>query len=101
MARFQLEISEEGIEEIETLMEETGTPTKREFVNNALSLLKWAIRQRERGYSIAAVNEAEGVYRELEMPILDHAALKARRSSAVLGTDQQVENQGGTRTMGG
>lgn len=74
MARFQLDISEEGLEEIEALMEQTRTPTKREYVNNALTLLKWAVRQRARGNSIAAVNEAEGVYRELEMPILDRAS---------------------------
>ena len=77
MPRLQLDISDEGLEEIEFLMRETGTPTKREFVNSALALIEWTIRQRQQGYTLSAVNKADGIYRELEMPILDEAGLRA------------------------
>ncbi len=90
MARFQLDLSAEGLEEIEVLMEETDTPTKREYVNSALTLLKWAIRHRQKGSTIAAVSQDDGVYRELEMPILDHASVRAARRAARL-TEQNIE----------
>lgn len=72
LARFQLEISEESLEEIEALVAKTGTSTKKEFINYAITLLKWAIKQSESGNIIASINEKEGRYKELEMPILDH-----------------------------
>lgn len=70
MPRFQLDISEEDLQEIEAMMEKTGVSTKKEFINNAVTLLNWAIRQREQGNSIAAIDEAADIYRDLEMPIL-------------------------------
>ncbi len=68
--RIQFELAPEKAAEIEELMKETGVQTKKELFNNALTLLKWAIRETKRGNSIASVDEAHGKYRELQMPIL-------------------------------
>ncbi|MFQ6056242.1 MAG: hypothetical protein ACE5J3_09725 [Methanosarcinales archaeon] len=42
--------------------------------NYALTLLKWAIREREKGNRIASIDEKNGKYKEIEMPILETAS---------------------------
>lgn len=71
MARFQMDIPEERLQELEELMNDTGISTKKELMNNALTLLRWAIQEREKGFQIASIDEDEGVYKQLQMPILD------------------------------
>ena len=46
--RIQFELSESKIKELEALMEETGVKTKKDILNNALSFLEWAIKERKR-----------------------------------------------------
>lgn len=71
VARFQLEIPESRLKELEVLMAEAGISTKKELVNNALTLLEWAIGEKKAGYSIASVDNEKEKYRELVMPILE------------------------------
>lgn len=56
--------------ELDQLMKLSGVSTKKEFVNSALTLLKWAINQRRAGRIIGSIDERKDSYRELEMPIL-------------------------------
>ena len=58
-ARFQIVISREKLDELEQLSSLAGFDSKKELLDNALSLWKWAVRQIQQGYSIASVNEAE------------------------------------------
>ena len=74
IARIQFEMPEDKARELDVLMQETGVQSKKELFNNALTLLKWAIKETRNGNSIAAVDEKHGKYRELQMPILSHAA---------------------------
>lgn len=74
IARIQFEMPEDKARELDVLMSEIGVQSKKELFNNALTLLKWAIKETRNGNSIAAVNEKHGKYRELQMPILSHAA---------------------------
>ncbi len=75
VVRLQIEINQSQKEELEHLVELTGLRTKKELLNNALTLLKWAVRERARGSSICSVNEKAGVYKELQMPILENVVL--------------------------
>lgn len=68
--RLQIELNSEKAREIEDLMRQARVRTKKEFVNSALTLLKWAIKERRAGRIIASVDENRNVYKELEMPIL-------------------------------
>lgn len=70
MARFQLDISDDKLKDIEIQMEKTGSATKREYMNNALTLTKWAIGHCESGRVIGAVDPSDGSYIELQMPFL-------------------------------
>lgn len=78
MARFQMEISQEGLNDIEALVEKSGLSSKREFMNNAITLLKWAIRESEKGHKIFSYDEQKSLYRELQMPVLNEAFSSAQ-----------------------
>lgn len=73
MARFQMEISQKGLDEIEGLIEKSGLSSKKEFMNNAITLLNWAIRESEQGHKICSYDEKKDSYRELQMPVLNAA----------------------------
>lgn len=72
--RFQFEIDQDHMNELESLMKLGGLKTKKELLNNALTLLKWAVKQTGRGSTIAAIDERDGSYKELSMPLLDAIA---------------------------
>jgi hypothetical protein len=74
--RIQIDVSPQKLAELEELMRLCGISTKKELINNALTLLQWAVRQVRNGRTIASIDEQEGRYRELEMPILSTAATK-------------------------
>jgi hypothetical protein len=68
--RLQIEFDAERMEELEALMREGRASTKKEFVNAALTLLEWAMKERKAGRIIASVDEKKDSYKELVMPIL-------------------------------
>ena len=74
MARFQMEVSDKGLADIEAMVSKTQVSSKKEFMNNAITLLKWAINESEKGNKICSYDEKKDIYRELQMPILEHAA---------------------------
>jgi hypothetical protein len=73
MIRIQLELSESRVRELENLMDETGLATKKDLINQALTLFEWAIREKRAGRMIASVDEASQKYKEVLMPALEHA----------------------------
>ncbi|HSF80008.1 MAG TPA: DUF4332 domain-containing protein [Anaerolineales bacterium] len=68
MTRLQFEVSDERIQELDSLQKRTGIKTRIQLFNSALSLFEWAVRQRESGRIIASMDEEKGIYKELEMP---------------------------------
>lgn len=69
--RIQLELSEDRVNELKTLMEQVGVETYKDLFNNVLSLFEWAIQEAEKGRTLASIDENAGKYRELAMPIID------------------------------
>lgn len=76
--RIQFEMDEERSEELDRLMSKLGVRTRKEFFNYALSLLKWAIKERERGHRIASIAEDGNRIKEIEMPIFEAAATRVK-----------------------
>lgn len=76
--RTQLEMSREKVAELEAMMTETELKTKKELFNYALTLLKWAIKERREGRIIASIDEPANKIKELDMPILEVVARKAK-----------------------
>ena len=70
LVRLQVELDEEKMKELEQLMEEGKVRTKKDFINAALTLLKWAMREKRAGRIIASVDEKKDTFKEIEMPIL-------------------------------
>jgi metal-responsive CopG/Arc/MetJ family transcriptional regulator len=69
--RVQLDLPERQVMELDVLMQETGVATRKDFFNQALSLLLWAIKEKKEGRIIASVDEANKHYREVVMPVLN------------------------------
>ncbi len=69
--RLQFEIPEDRLEALDAIMREAGVKTRTELFNNAMTLLKWAVRQRKDGRVVASVDYDDKSFRELVMPILE------------------------------
>jgi metal-responsive CopG/Arc/MetJ family transcriptional regulator len=82
MKRIQLELPEERLNELERLMEQTGTATKKDLLNDALTLFEWALHERQAGRKIASVDEQNQRYKELVMASLERGKT-SDRSGAV------------------
>lgn len=74
MTRIQIELPDEKVKELESLMKDAGLKTKKDFISNALTLLVWAIRERQAGRIIASVDENEKKYKEILLPALENMA---------------------------
>lgn len=72
MIRVQLEFPEEKIKQLDELMKELDISTRKELINNALTLLVWAVRERKAGRVIASVDEILGKYKEVLLPVLEN-----------------------------
>ena len=78
MTRIQFELSEDRNKELEALMEKTGTRTKKDLFNNALTLLEWAVKEKRSGRIIASVDEREKKFKEIVMPALENVTVGER-----------------------
>ena len=77
MIQLHFDIDEEWLRELEELRSLGGLRTKKELLNNALTILRWAARQRLNGRTIVSVG-ADGTEREFEMPYLEAVASSAK-----------------------
>ena len=55
-------------------MAASGIKTKKEFFNNALTFLEWAIKEKKAGRTIASIDETAHSYKEIVMPALSAVA---------------------------
>lgn len=76
LTRIQLELPEDKVKQIEALMEESGLKTKKDYINNALTLLEWAMREVKSGGAIASVDEREKRYKEILLPALENITVR-------------------------
>lgn len=80
--RLNFEFPDERIEELKQLQSETGTDSMKELVNNAFTLLEWAVKETKDGNEIAAVDEEDETYRVLVLPLLYRLAKKYKKDLA-------------------
>jgi hypothetical protein len=72
--RLQFELSPERVELFDQLRKAAGFENRKELLNNALTLVEWAIRHARAGHTIASLDEKSDKLYELEMPFLQHVA---------------------------
>jgi hypothetical protein len=70
MARWVFESDDALMVELDALIAEGGL-TRKEFTNAALTMMKWAISHIKQNHPIAAIDEVNRKYRELQMAELD------------------------------
>jgi hypothetical protein len=80
--RLNFEFPEDRIEELKQLQTETGTESMKDLVNNAFTILEWAVKETENGNEIAAVNDSDETYRVLVIPLLQRVAKKYKKELA-------------------
>jgi hypothetical protein len=80
--RLNFEFPEERIDELKQLQTETGTESMKDLVNNAFTILEWAVKETEDGNEIAAVNDSDETYRVLVIPLLQRVAKKYKKELA-------------------
>jgi len=76
---MQIDLPEEKLKQVEELMRESGIRTKKEFINNAITLLAWAIKETKAGRVIASVDEDQHRYKEILLTPLENVATLRRR----------------------
>lgn len=81
VVRVQLDLPADQVRALEELMERAKISTKKDLINNALTLLEWAINEKSEGRTIASINEKNMSYKELVMPVLSAVAPKAQSES--------------------
>ncbi len=67
--RVQFLMSDDKLKALDALVEKTGVGTRTDLINNALTLLGWAVKERTAERSIASV-DGNGNIKEVELPAL-------------------------------
>ncbi len=80
--RLNFEISESQMASLKALQIRTGASTMKDLVNNALTILEWAVDETANGNEVAALNEDDKSYRILVTPLLKHVARENQRELA-------------------
>ena len=81
--RLNVEMPEERVKDLKELQAETSSETLKELINNAFSMLEWAVNEVKAGNEIAAVDENERVRRIIVTPLLARVAKKYKREPAL------------------
>lgn len=77
--RVQIVLPTERVRMLDQIAEAAGLATRKDLFNNALTLLRWAVREVERGRVIASVDESTQQFTVLHMPILDAFGASSER----------------------
>ena len=68
--RFQVEMTDDQVRLLETLIKDASLSGKRDLFNTALALFHWAVQRSKEGRAIASVAPDGKSLRELEIPAL-------------------------------
>jgi hypothetical protein len=79
---FNLVLSETQEALLKQVMSLCDLSSKKEAVENALTLLGWAAIESAKGHSIASVDEKRKSYQEITTPALQNARMKAKLERA-------------------
>ncbi len=74
--KFQFEMPQANADRLDQMARESGA-TKRDIINNAMTLLEWAIDEVKAGRVIASIDAQENRYKELVLPLLRDFAAQA------------------------
>ncbi len=67
--KFQFEMPQANADRLDELAKQAGV-AKKDIINNALTLLEWAIAEVQDGRIIVSLDAKEDRYKELVLPLL-------------------------------
>jgi hypothetical protein len=82
MSRLQVSLDDEDLALIETIQELCKLKNKSEVIQEALMLLGWASVQASNGMTIAAVDQENNRFKEVETQALQRARSRKVRAAA-------------------
>jgi hypothetical protein len=88
-----VEITPESVKFLRKLKRQTGASSYEALLNDAITLMGWAARQRQEGRVVASLSEASNGYRELQMTSLEHAARFVERIDAAADDVMDIEER--------
>ena len=68
--RVQFDLTESAVNRIDELITLSEASTRKNYVENALVLMEWALSMAQKGYTIAAVDENNDSFREVTTPLI-------------------------------
>lgn len=95
--KLQVELNTTQLAILDELQEIGELRTKKELLDNAFTLLKWAVVQKKEGRLIVSMDPKSGAGRELELPYLQRVEY-AQKHSATERTPDVEPAKGGVRT---
>jgi hypothetical protein len=61
-------MKEDAVDEMDRLIDLSNSGTRKNYVENALAIMEWALTMSQSGLTVAAIDENKGTFRELVMP---------------------------------
>ena len=89
--RVQFDLAPSRVDQIDIMMQVGGLDARKDLINNALSILEWAIEEVQAGHEIGAIDKTNQRYEILRMPVLSQAAkyvVNQRKLVDLLSTEQ-------------
>jgi hypothetical protein len=68
--RLQVDMTRERLDAIDQLVSITGLATRKDLLDNALTLLAWVVRETRRGRAIGSADISGENFKEVAMPCL-------------------------------
>lgn len=78
--RLQVSISDDQLKALDKLVKETGVRSYSDLLNNALTLFRWAAREKGNQRLISSIDPTDGAFTELAMPALDRVRENASQN---------------------
>ena len=79
--RVQIDFAKSRVAELDELAKRCGLSTRKDLINNALTLFEWAVQEVSEGRVVASIDEKTEKYREVTLPALWNAAKYSNRHS--------------------
>ena len=78
VVRVQFEMAKEKMADLDRLRVQTALRTRREVFDNALTFFEWGVTASINGHLVAAIDEQNGEYQPILMPVFAAAHRRAQ-----------------------
>lgn len=87
--RIQFDMYTDRLAELDARMRELGIETRKEYFDNGLTILEWAVGVIQKGKIVASVDEVTAIYNELILPAFKNVRRTLSIPDSGSGSDDQ------------